>query len=61
MDIGESFEFLYLMYKLLNVNILHYDYIGYGLAKEIKLLIFRKKEHLQNNMYMKVLMLFLIF
>jgi hypothetical protein len=22
------------MYKLLNINIIHYDYIGYGLAKE---------------------------
>mmetsp|Transcript_9388 Transcript_9388/g.13892 ORF Transcript_9388/g.13892 Transcript_9388/m.13892 type:complete len:256 (-) Transcript_9388:23-790(-) len=32
-DIGAMFPFLHLLHQNLDVNILHYDYIGYGLAK----------------------------
>eukprot|EP01080_Neovahlkampfia_damariscottae_P010948 gene10948-3654_t len=33
-DIGGMFDFLVLLYDKLGVNVLHYDYIGYGLTKD---------------------------
>lgn len=33
-DIGQMFEFLVLLRDYLNVNVLHYEYVGYGLAKD---------------------------
>ena len=33
-DIGAMHDFLVLLRDYLNVNVLHYEYIGYGLAKD---------------------------
>lgn len=33
-DLGAMYEFLVLLRNALGVNVFHYDYIGYGLAKE---------------------------
>lgn len=34
-DIGEMYTYLQVLHKELKVNILHYEYIGYGLAKSL--------------------------